>query len=182
MKEIALHILDIAENSITAGADRVELSIELKQTDKALQIAIVDNGKGMSSEVLNMTADPFFTSRTARRVGLGIPLLRQHAEMTGGWVEVRSEENKGTQLTARFDAGHADIQPPGDIAGCWWLLASGNRETDIILKCNTDNGSFEIGSAEVRAELDIERLTGNELKEQLIGLIQNNLEEISLDW
>jgi anti-sigma regulatory factor (Ser/Thr protein kinase) len=182
MKEIALHILDIAENSITAGADKVELSIELKQADKALQIAIIDNGKGMSSEVLNMTADPFFTSRTTRKVGLGIPLLRQHAEMTGGGVEVRSKVNKGTQLTARFDAGHPDIQPPGDIAGCWWLLASGNNETDIALKCKTDKGSFEIGSAEVRAQLEIERLTGYELKEQLTGLIQNNLEEIGLDW
>lgn len=182
MKEIALHILDIAENSIAAGADRVELSIELKQADKMLYIAISDNGKGMSSEVLNMTADPFFTSRTTRKVGLGIPLLRQHAEMTGGGVELRSEENRGTQVTARFDAGHPDIQPPGDVAGCWWLLASGNRETNMILKCKTDKGSFEIGSAEVREELEIDRLTGNELKEQLIGLIQNNLEEIGLDW
>jgi anti-sigma regulatory factor (Ser/Thr protein kinase) len=182
MKEIALHILDIAENSITAGADRVELSIELKQADKALQIAIIDNGKGMSKEMLSMTTDPFFTSRTTRKVGLGIPLLRQHAEMTGGGVEVRSEENKGTQVTAMFDAGHPDIQPPGDIAGCWWLLASGNNETDIVLKSKTDQGSFEIGSAQVREELEIDRLTGNELKEQLTGLIQNNLEEIGLDW
>jgi anti-sigma regulatory factor (Ser/Thr protein kinase) len=182
MKEIALHILDIAENSITAGADRVELSIELKQAEKALQIAIIDNGKGMSKEVLNMTADPFFTSRTTRKVGLGIPLLRQHAEMTGGWVEVRSEENRGTKVTAMFDVGHPDIQPLGDIAGCWWLLVSGNQETDIVLKGETDSGSFEIGSEEVRAELEIERITGFELKEQLTGLIQNNLEEIGLDW
>ena len=182
MKEIALHILDIAENSIAAGADRVELSIELKQAEKSLQLEISDNGKGMSSEVLYMTADPFFTSRTTRKVGLGIPLLRQHAEMTGGWVELHSEEKKGTQVKARFDAGHPDIQPPGDIAGCWWLLASGNQETNIVLKGITDNGSFEIGSAEVREELEIERLTGNELKEQLKGLIQNNLEEIGLYW
>jgi anti-sigma regulatory factor (Ser/Thr protein kinase) len=181
MKEVALHILDIAENSITAGADRVELRMEL-YPDSKLRLEIRDNGRGMSREKVAMTADPFFTSRTTRKVGLGIPLLRQHAEMTGGWVEVRSEENRGTTVTAEFNADHPDIQPPGDIVGCWWLLASGNQETDIILSCKTEHGSFEIGSAEVRRELEIERLTGNELREQLSGLIQNNLEEIGLKW
>src|SRR6056297_2814004 len=156
MKEIALHVLDIAENSLNAGAFKVEIRIELNRAEKRLRIEISDNGKGMSRELLSRTSDPFFTSRTTRKVGLGIPLLRQHAEMTGGWVEVRSEENRGTQVTARFDAGHPDIQPLGDIAGCWWLLASGNMGTDIVLKGETDNGSFEIGSAEVRAELEIE--------------------------
>ncbi|MCA1746386.1 MAG: ATP-binding protein, partial [Bacteroidales bacterium] len=167
MKEIALHILDIAENSITAGASRVELSIELKEADRELRLEISDNGKGMSEEMLNRTADPFFTSRTTRKVGLGIPLLRQQAEMTGGWVELHSELNRGTQVTASFDAGHPDIQPLGDIAGCWWLLASGNPKTDIVLKCTTEHGNFVMGSAQVREELEIERLAGNELKEQL---------------
>ncbi len=181
MKEVALHILDIAENSIAAGADRVELRMELSP-DNQLRLEIRDNGRGMSREKVAMTADPFFTSRTTRKVGMGIPLLRQHAEMTGGWVEVHSEENRGTVLIADFYAGHSDIQPPGDIAGCWWLLASGKQKTDIILKCKTEHGEFEIGSAEVRRELEIGSLTGNELKEQLSGLIQNNLEEIGLKW
>ncbi|MCA1746858.1 MAG: ATP-binding protein, partial [Bacteroidales bacterium] len=110
MKEIALHILDIAENSLNAGANKVEIRIELNRADKRLRIEISDNGKGMSREMLSRTADPFFTSRTTRKVGLGIPLLRQHAEMTGGSVELRSAENKGTTVQAAFDTSHPDIQ------------------------------------------------------------------------
>lgn len=176
-----MHILDIAENGITAGADRIVLGIELKKDNK-LRVEIRDNGKGMSREMVAMTADPFFTSRTTRKVGLGIPLLRQHAEMTGGRVEIHSKEHEGTTVIADFDAGHPDIQPPGDIAGCWWLLAAGNPETDVILRCKTEGCDFEIGSLQVLDELEIERLNGSELREQLIRLIQNNLEEIGLEW
>ena len=182
MKEIALHILDIAENSLAAGADRVEIRIELDRADKRLRLMISDNGKGMSREMLSRTADPFFTSRTTRKVGLGIPLLRQHAEMTGGSVELRSEENKGTTVQADFDTNHPDIQPLGDIMGCWWLLASANPGTDVVLSCHADLESFEIGSQQVKEELELEELSGSELREQLKRLIINNLEEIGLDW
>ncbi len=182
MKEIALHVLDIAENSLNAGADKVEIRIELNRADKKLRIEISDNGKGMSREMLSRTADPFFTSRTTRKVGLGIPLLRQHAEMTGGSVELRSAENKGTTVLAAFDTSHPDIQPLGDIVGCWWLLASGNPETDVVLRCQVDQESFKISSQQVREELELEELSGNELREQLKRLILNNIEEIGLDW
>jgi len=145
-----------------------------------LTLEVDDNGRGMDEETLRRTADPFFTSRTTRRVGLGIPLLLQHAEMTGGTVELQSAAQEGTRLKAVFTAGHPDIQPLGDIEGCWWLLASGNPGIDVVLHCRTERGSFELGSLQAKNELAIERLSGSELGVQLRRLIRNNLDEIGL--
>lgn len=180
MKALALHLLDIAENSVAAGASQVILGVTLDRTADRLTLEVDDNGRGMDEETLQRTADPFFTSRTTRRVGLGIPLLRQHAEMTGGTVELWSAVKDGTRLKAVFIAGHPDIQPLGDIEGCWWLLASGNPGIDVVLRCSTDTGKFELGSLQVKKELALERLSGSELGVQLRRLIRNNLDEIGL--
>jgi hypothetical protein len=173
-------MLDIAENSLAAGASRIELSVELDRKRDRLRMQITDNGKGMNSEVLERISDPFFTSRTTRRVGMGIPLIRQHAEMTGGSVEIHSEERRGTRLTAEFVHGHPDLQPLGDIEGCWFLLAAANPGIDILLRCSTELGEFEIGSEQVLKELQLENLSGVEIGVQLKRLIRNNLEEIRL--
>jgi anti-sigma regulatory factor (Ser/Thr protein kinase) len=180
MKEIALHLLDIAENSLEAGATVVELVLELTPGGM-LEISILDNGRGMDDETLKMTSDPFFTSRTTRRVGMGIPLLRQHAELTGGHVEIRSEKGKGTELKAVFVAGHPDIQPLGDIEGCWMMLAAFQHEANIVMRCKTPKGDFEISSEQAKQELDVERFDKSELKEALKRLIRNNLAAIGFN-
>jgi len=180
MKELALHILDIAENSIAAGAGRIGIDLSLDGKTGRFQLVVTDDGRGMDRETVRRTADPFFTSRTTRRVGMGIPLLRQHAEMTGGMLEIRSEERRGTMLKATFNAGHPDIQPLGDVEGCWWLLASGNPSVDVVLRCRTDRGIFELGSFRVKEELELGELSGSELGDQLKRLIRNNLDDIGL--
>lgn len=177
MKEIALHMLDIAENSLDAGATKVELVLEL--TDGGmLEISILDNGKGMDDETLKMTSDPFFTSRTTRRVGMGIPLLRQHAELAGGGLEIHSEKGKGTELKAVFVSGHPDIQPLGDIEGCWMILAATHNDVNIELRCSTPKGDFEISSELARQELEVEHLNTSSLRTELKRLIRNNLAAI----
>lgn len=179
MKEIALHMLDIAENSLDAGATRIRIRLELTPAG-LLEFAVADNGRGMDAATLNRTADPFFTSRTTRRVGMGIPLLRQHAELTGGNLEVHSKEGVGTTLKANFMAGHPDMQPLGDIEGCWMLLAAMHQQVDINLQCKTEYGEFEISSIQVLEELDVENLADTTLKTALKRLIRNNLSAIGL--
>ena len=100
MKEIALHILDIAQNSISAKATLVELT--LSETPEAITFTIVDNGRGMSPELLAQVSDPFTTTRTTRKMGLGIPLLRMAVEQTGGSLTIDSTEGVGTTVTAQF--------------------------------------------------------------------------------
>lgn len=113
MKDLSLHILDIAQNSITAGARHLDLTL----TEEAGQIAftVTDDGCGMSRALLEQVSDPFTTTRTTRKMGLGIPLLRMAAEQTGGSVEITSTEGAGTTLRAVFNAAHIDCPPPGDM-------------------------------------------------------------------
>ena len=101
MNDLALHLLDIVQNSLAAGATYIVVSVDENPRDNVLIISVSDNGRGMSPEQLKKLSDPFFTSRTTRRVGLGVPLLKQTAEQSGGSLQVISEPGKGTCLTAR---------------------------------------------------------------------------------
>ena len=128
MKELSLNILDIAENSLSAGATRVEITLAEKP-DGWLTLTVRDNGKGMEKETLTRLCDPFFTTRTTRRVGMGVPLLRLAAEQTGGTLRIESEtgENHGTVVTANFQTRHIDCTPVGDTAAHWSRWCRGIR-------------------------------------------------------
>ena len=180
MKEIALHIMDIAENGIRAGADTITIAIMEEGAPAELKIRVEDDGKGMSEEELRQVADPFFTSRTTRKVGLGIPLFRQHAEMTGGGVKIQSEPGVGTVVEASFLKDHPDRQPLGDVEGCWMLLASSNPGIEWVLDFKTDAGDFSISTSEIRSAMEIEVISGNELLGQLKRMIRNNMDELGL--
>ena len=182
MKEIALHILDIAENGIRAGAGSIRISVIEKGTPAFLKILIEDDGKGMSKEEVVMVEDPFFTSRTTRRrrVGLGIPLLKQHAEMAGGGIKIQSEPGKGTTIEAFFLKDHPDRQPLGDVEGCWILLATSNQDIEWELKLETGLGDFSISTSEIKDAMEINVITGNELLTQLKRMIRNNMDELGL--
>lgn len=136
MKELSLNILDIAQNSITAEADLVEIT--LNETDTELTLAIKDNGYGMSPEFLASVHDPFSTTRTTRKVGLGIPLLKLAAEQTGGHIELTSTqrrvdpENCGTEIKAYFRKDHLDFTPIGDIVSTVTTLLQGFPEVDYV--------------------------------------------------
>ena len=129
MKEIALYTLDIAQNSITAQARR--LDITLTEEGKTITLSIRDDGTGMAPELLARVSDPFTTTRTTRSMGLGLPLLRLAAEQTGGSLSIESALGVGTAVTAVFVASHIDCPPVGDMAGTITLLIQGAPELEL---------------------------------------------------
>lgn len=139
MKELSLNILDLAQNSFTAGATLT--LITLNETEKTLVISIKDNGCGMSKETLEQVANPFYTTRTTRKVGLGIPLFRLAAEQTGGSISIESTQHPtehGTTTTGTFYKDHIDFTPLGDIASTVCLLAQGCGDGDVVFSHSFD--------------------------------------------
>jgi hypothetical protein len=122
MREIALHLLDIAENSAAANATRVAIDVQENLLENRLAARVSDNGKGMEPSMLASVTDPFVTSRTTRKVGLGIPLLKAVAEACNGWLKLESSPGKGTILEVEFQRDHIDRMPLGDLAGTMQTL------------------------------------------------------------
>ncbi len=149
MKELALYFLDIVKNSTAAGASLVELELQ-EGEDRALTVTIRDDGKGMSPELLAVVSDPFTTSRTTRKVGLGIPLYRMAAELTGGWVGLESTEEVGTTVTALFHLDHLDCPPMGDLPGAVALMIQGSPNCDFRFTHATPGGAAELDTRQMR--------------------------------
>ena len=126
MQELSLNILDIAQNSITAKATLIQLTLQVNQ--EKLYITLQDNGMGMDSETLNKVTDPFFTSRTTRKVGLGIPFFKQAAIMTQGSFDITSKKGEGTTITSIFNTNHIDYIPLCNIWDTVALLIQSNPE------------------------------------------------------
>lgn len=124
--------MDIVQNSISAKASEIKVIITEDNTEDILSIEITDNGKGMSPEQVRSVTDPFYTTRTTRSVGLGVPLFKMEAEMTGGSFTIDSELGKGTSLKAVFRPSHIDMIPLGDINSTMLPLVIGNPEINFI--------------------------------------------------
>ena len=139
MEDLSLHILDIMENSIAALASRIELTIAEDTLDDLLSLEIRDNGKGMDAEARSKALDPFFTTRTTRRVGLGLPLLAQAARQSGGTFELISEPGKGTTVKAAFQPSHLDMKPLGDIAETLRMILVSRPELDLRFRYTQDS-------------------------------------------
>ncbi|MCL2695764.1 MAG: ATP-binding protein [Clostridiales bacterium] len=142
MKELSLHILDIAQNAVVAGATLLEISI--READGLLELEIGDNGRGMDAALLAKVADPFTTTRDTRKVGLGLPLLRLAAEQTGGVMTIASQPGQGTRVTATFHLGHMDCAPLGNINETLLTLLTGNPEMDIVYVYEHDGQREEL--------------------------------------
>ena len=153
MKELSLNILDITENSTKAGATLVK--IELTESNERLTVTIIDNGIGMKEETLLSVANPFYTTRTTRKVGMGIPLFRLAAEMTGGRVELHSvvDDGKtdahGTTITAYFYKNHIDFTPLGDIIETVVTLVQGNPDIDFIFTHKIKDKTISLDTKEL---------------------------------
>ena len=122
MRELSLNVLDIAQNSIKANASLIEIELSESTEKKELLIGIYDNGKGMTPEQVQSVTDPFFTTRTTRKVGLGIPFFKMAAEMTEGSFEIESEVGVGTRVSAVFRTDHLDFTPVGDMCSTIVIL------------------------------------------------------------
>ena len=160
MKELSLNILDVTGNSVTAGAKNIGISLE-KDADGILTLTITDDGCGMSEEVVARVTDPFTTSRTTRKVGLGLPLLKLASEQTGGHMEVRSELGVGTTVTATFDTRHIDFTPIGDIISTLTVLIMGSPDIDFRFSDRTPEREVKLDTSELRAVLGDEVSLGS---------------------
>jgi len=179
LRELALHILDIAENSISAGASRVEISVKQDFRNDELWISVKDNGKGMDDEMLAKVTDPFITSRTTRKVGLGIPLLKQAAEACNGGMTIESQPGMGTELTAKFQESHIDRMPLGNLADTFLGLLFGTPDVNWVLHYQVDEQVFEFDDSEVKQVLDGMPLTDYRVIEYLTNTIENGINEIN---
>ncbi|MGB9812561.1 MAG: ATP-binding protein [Thermovenabulum sp.] len=153
MKELSLHILDIVENSINAGATEVEIQIVEDNKQNLMTITIVDNGKGMDEKMLEKVLDPFFTTRTTRKVGLGLPLFAQAAKMAGGDLKITSKIGLGTKVEATFIKNHIDLQPLGNMAETLVTLCALYPNVDFIYKHLVDDRSFVFDTKEIKERL-----------------------------
>lgn len=173
-----MHIMDIVQNSIVAKASLIYIEIQEDTEKDIFEIVIKDNGKGMSSEMVATVTDPYCTSRTTRKVGMGIPLLKQHAELTGGSFVITSELGKGTELKAIFKHSSVDRQPLGDIAGTIVLTASANPELDFIYTHTFNNQAYTFDTREIKEVLEGVPLSNLEIIKYLKEMIIENLKEI----
>ncbi len=152
MKELSLNILDITKNSVTAGAKNIEISL-IEDEKGILKLSIKDDGCGMSDETIKKVANPFYTTRTTRKVGMGIPLLTLAAEQAGGKVTIVSStkpEDHGTEISATFDTNSIDFTPLGDIVETVCLLIQGNPEIDFVFIHKTPILDVRLSIPEIR--------------------------------
>ena len=150
LPEISLNVLDIAQNSIKAGASLVEIEVARKRDENLLTVSINDNGCGMDAEQLEHVVDPFFTSRSTRKIGLGVPFLKQAAEASGGNFAISSEVNVGTQVVATFHTDHIDCMPLGYINSTIFSLVTINENLDFVYRYRVDQKEFTLDTREIR--------------------------------
>ena len=177
MEDLSLHILDIVENSTAAGATLVEIAI-LQDADRdLLEVTIRDNGRGMDAEMVKNVRDPFVTSRTTRRVGLGISLLEQSTMEAEGSFDIQSELGKGTTVTAAFRLTHIDRKPLGDIGATMVALIMGNPGVDFLYVDNLGGEETVIDTREIKEQLDGLSITEPAVLQLIKNTVNENREE-----
>lgn len=172
MEEISLHILDIAENSLRAGAKKVEI-IVARDRD-LLKIEVGDDGSGMDAETLARVRNPFFTTKH-KKTGLGIPLLAQAAEQAGGGLTVDSAPGRGTRVTVTFQWDHIDRPPMGAMQDTLLTLIAGHPELDLVYEERVDGEVFRIDTREIKNELDDVPINSPAVLEALRGMLKDGM-------
>lgn len=178
MKELSLNILDIAKNSVKADSTLIEITVDENINKNLLTITIRDNGCGMSKEFLNRVKDPFTTTRTTRKVGMGIPLFELAANQAGGKLDIESELGKGTCVTATFVYDSIDRAPVGDITGTMITLISGSPKIDFKYIHRVNNAEFVFDTKEVKAILGDVPLNSTDVLSWIMDYITEGLAEI----
>jgi len=153
MEDLSLHILDVAENAIAAGARNITIAVDEDLTRDMLSIVIADDGSGMSAEAAQQAADPFYTTRTTRRVGLGLALLQQAASAANGTMAIDSVPGSGTTIRATFQLNHIDRKPLGCMTATIISLMAAPSETDILYTHARDGRTIVFDTREIRHQL-----------------------------
>ena len=159
MRELALHLLDIAENSVAAGAKTIQIIADEDIANDRLKLAVIDDGIGMDAQMVSRVTDPFVTTRTTRKVGLGIPLLKEAAEACDGFLKISSIPGKGTRIEVEFRHSHIDRMPLGDLPGTWLTLLVSYPDIHWIFQYNHGSDCFEFDDVLLKQELGDVSLT-----------------------
>jgi hypothetical protein len=178
MRELSLHILDIVQNSIAAGATSIEIDIREQMEKNFLKFGIGDNGSGITRDRLEQIADPFVTSRTTRDVGLGLPLLKAAAQRCGGDLEIESLVGKGTRIEASFVYDHIDRAPLGDIKGTLCSLVAVNPEIDFKYSHYYQNREFVFDTGLIKEELGEVRINQPTVLRWIAGFLEDGLGDL----
>lgn len=178
MNDLSMHILDIFQNSLSAGAKLIKLTIIEDILGDRLIITVEDNGKGMSEEEVSKLSDPFFTSRTTRKVGLGIPLLKQSARQSGGEIKVESEPGKGTMVYAGFQYSNIDRPPLGNVANAFMLMVSSNPDVEFVLRYEVNGLDYVFDTVKVKEALEGLPLNDASIIRTLTEMINENIKDL----
>lgn len=184
MREIALHLMDIAENSVAAESQNIRMNVLEDLQGDLLKVSVTDDGRGMSAETAQRVIDPFYTTRTTRKVGLGIPLLKLAAEQTGGGLTLDSESGKGTKVEAHFSHGHIDRMPLGDVGTTFLTLLVSYPHIHWVFtyQVRAEHGAwseFILDDDEIKSVLGDTSLTEPDVLRFLRGMIEEGIEALA---
>jgi hypothetical protein len=179
VRELSLHILDVAENALTAGAGLISIEVAESAPKDRLRITIRDNGRGMPPEKIRNIDDPFVTTRTTRRVGLGLSLLAAAARRCDGDIRVNAAPGKGTTVRATFRLSHIDRAPLGDIAATLGMLIMGNPHVDFVYIHRLDDRDFTLDTRELKRELEGVDLSDPVVASHLTESIRRSLKDLA---
>lgn len=178
MEELALHVLDLIQNSLEAGARRLVLTVVEDRAQGILSVQLVDDGRGMDASTQKRVFDPFFTSRTTRRVGLGLPLLAATAESTGGRVELESRPGEGTRVRAHLYTSHIDCPPLGDLALTVAVTVAVNPKVEFLYTHTVDDRSIEFDTGKLRSRLGEVPLSDPAVYQWMLAFLREQLSEL----
>ena len=179
MQELSLNVLDVAENSVRANASLIRIGVEEDAAADRLTITIQDNGKGMTREQVETVIDPFYTTRTTRKVGLGVPFFKMAALMTGGDFSIRSQVGKGTEVKAVFGLTHIDRMPLGNMADTMCILMGCNEQINFSFTYQVGEEVFSVSTAQLQEILDGVPLNSPQVMEFIRGYIKENMDLLS---
>jgi hypothetical protein len=175
MKELSLHILDIVQNSITANSSFIQIIITEDTKVDVLEIKIIDNGKGMTPELLEKVTNPFTTTRTTRKVGLGIPLFKNAALLCEGDLEIKSELGVGTEVKVLFKHNHIDRAPLGDMVDTIVSLVLCNPNIDFLYRHTFNGTEFVLDTREIKKIISGVEINCNEVISWIREYLKENI-------
>lgn len=174
MEDVSLHILDIAENSVRADATKIEIIIARDREHDLLRVEVIDNGKGMDPETLARARDPFFTTKK-KKTGLGIPLLAQAVERSGGALIIDSAPGSGTRISATFRWGHVDRPAIGSMMDTLMTLLAGHPDIDIAYEERDGDRVFRFDAREMKCELEDVPINTPAVLDIIRGILQKQM-------
>lgn len=178
MKEISMHILDIVMNSVKAKATLIEIFIEDSIKNNWLKIIIKDNGTGMDSEMIKLSTNPFFTTRTTRRVGLGLSMLKENCERCNGYLTINSKLGEGTAVECCFERDNIDRAPLGNMGDTIMTIINSLKDCELVYKHVTDGGSFALSTEEIKDVLDGASINESEILLWIKDYVNENITSI----